>query len=118
MSSQESGCLASDAQEVDTFVEKVLDGVVIAAQHVPEGVEALLESKEQLRNKALELYADSVFYQAAKRLVELLQDEDPKVGVQAAKALLDLRRDVYKVQSSRKAVKALANKLFDDGFEF
>lgn len=118
MSNPDFDCLASDDAKLDAFVGRVLEGVVVDEQNVPEGGEARLESKETLRNKALELFADSVFYKAAKRLVDLLDEEDPKVVVAAAKALIDLRRDVYKVQSTKKAVKTLTDKLFEDGFEF
>lgn len=118
MSNPENAFQESDEQKLDAFVGQVLEGVVVDEQNVPEGGEARLESKESLRNKALELFADSVFYKAAKRLVDLLDEEDPKVVVAAAKALIDLRRDVYKVQSAKKAMKTLTDKLFDDGFEF
>lgn len=118
MSSSEIDCLASEPAELDAFVTKVRDGVVVDDCVVPAEAEKWLESKETLRNKALEVFADSAFYKAANRLVELLDEEDPKIAVAAAKALLDLRRDIYKVQSTRKSMKPLIDKLFDDGFVY
>ena len=116
MSNTDAECLQSAEQ---AFVERVLEGLVVdKVTALPEDAEKLLETKESLRSKALELFADSVFYKAAARLVELLEDEDPKVCVQAAKALVDLRRDVYKVQATKKTVKPLLDKLFEDGFSF
>ena len=101
------------------FIAQVLEGVCVETlPEVLEGAEVRLGVREGLRNKALELFADSVFYKAAARLVELMDDEDPKVAIQAAAKLVDLRRDVYKTQSARKQTKAVLGKLFDDGFDF
>lgn len=81
-------------------------------------IEEAIKGRQDARNTALELFSDSVFYKAANKLVELLDDQDPNISVKAASKLLDLRKEVYKVQSTKKVIKAVGDKLFDDGFEF
>jgi hypothetical protein len=82
-----------------------------------EVAEAIKDRKE-LREGHLEWFADTVFYKAAQRLVELLDNEDPSVVVKAASKLIDLRRDTYKVRSTAKVMEDISDKLFDDGFNF
>lgn len=81
-------------------------------------IESAIKERQEARNTALELFSDSVFYKAAKKLVELLDDEDPNVVVKAAGKLLDLRKEVYKMQSTKRVIKSIGDKLFDDGFDF
>lgn len=78
----------------------------------------VLNFRVELRESSLELFADSVFYKAAKKLVDLLDDEDPQIVLKAASKLIDLRRDTYKVRSNAKTMMDLGDKLFDDGFNF
>lgn len=119
MSNEDSQGLESPEQAVEGFVAEVLQGVCVEElPSVPEGAEDRLSVRENVRNKAFEMFSDAAFYKAAKRLVELLDDEDSNVAVKAASKLVDMRRDVYKTQSSKKQVKAVMNKLFDDGFDF
>jgi len=119
MASREDESLKTSKQAQDGFLAAVLEGTVVdVLEAVPEGAEDLLSKRESLRNKAFEVFADSAFYRAAHRLLELLDDPDASVAVKAASKLVDMRRDVYKTQSSKKQVKAVMNKLFDDGFDF
>ena len=97
---------------------KIREGTPSDDLIVPEGFQARLEKKQGLRNVALEVFADSVFYKAADCLVELLDDPEPEIRVKAASKLLDLRKEVYKVQSTKKIVEPIMTKLFDDGFDF
>lgn len=82
-----------------------------------EVAEAIKDRKE-LREGHLEWFADTVFYKAAQKLIELLDNEDPNVVVRAASKLIDLRRDTYKTRSTAKVFEDLGDKLFDDGFNF
>ena len=116
MSNQDESDLESAER---AFVDAVADGVCVdSLETLPESALRRLEAHEALRNKALELFADSVFYKAARRLVEMMDSEDEKIVVSAAGKLLDLRRDVYKAQSLRKQAKVPLDKLFEDGFDF
>ena len=111
--------LKSGEQDAEGFVVQVLEGACVDEMPaVPENAEARLVSREAVRHRAFEVFADAAFYKAARRLVELLDDEDPNVAVRAASKLVDMRRDVYKAQSTKKQVKAVMDKLFDDGFDF
>jgi hypothetical protein len=119
MDNTETKGLESPEHAVDGFVSEVLEGACVDVLiNVPEGAEERLVSREGLRNKAFEVFADGAFYRAAKRLLELMEDEDPTVAVKAASKIVDMRRDVYKTQSTKKQVKAVMDKLFDDGFDF
>ena len=119
MDNTETPRLKTSEQDEKAFLSEVMEGTCVDVLPViPEGAEEALSKREGVRNKAFEVFADSAFYQAARKLLELMHDPDPSVAVKAASKLVDMRRDVYKTQSSKKQVKAVMNKLFDDGFDF
>lgn len=119
MANTDTDSLKTNEQTEDGFLVTVLEGTCVdELSSVPEGAENRLVKRETLRNKAFEVFADGAFYRAARRLLELTEDPDPEVAVKAACKLVDMRRDVYKTQSTKKQVKAVMEKLFDDGFDF
>jgi hypothetical protein len=99
-------------------IVQVREGIPVDDLPDREGFRFAIEKKKKLRHAGFELRVEGVFEKAIKCLVDCLEGEEPEIRIKAASKLLDLRRDVYKAQSTEKTTETVINKLFEDGFNF